>query len=103
MGNKIIMQLNFKTLNKNSFEIYSSFLKKNLKLLNLDYSFICLPKKKKRLTLLKSPHVNKTAREQFEICYFKACIQLFGSIKISTLKWILLNKPSTVQIKTKNK
>ena len=30
-------------------------------------SFIRMPSHTKRFTLLKSPHVNKTAREQFEI------------------------------------
>lgn len=100
---KTIIQLNLKTLNLNSFKIYSAFIKKKLKLLDIKYSFICLPVLKRRLTLLKSPHVNKTAREQFEIRYFKACIQLIGHMKISTVKWILLNKPSTIQIKIQNK
>lgn len=31
------------------------------------YNFLCLPTKKNKMTVLSSPHVNKTAREQFEI------------------------------------
>ena len=31
------------------------------------YNFLVLPTKKNKITVLSSPHVNKTAREQFEI------------------------------------
>jgi len=94
---KNYIQLNIQTLNKSSFSFYVEFLKKTLKTLNIKYSLFYLPKKKKRLTVLKSPHVNKTAREQFEIEYFNCCIQL-KSINSIVIKWILCNKPSTIHI-----
>ena len=99
---KNYIQLNIQTLDKNSFAFYIEFLKKVLKTLNLKYSLSYLPKKKKRLTVLKSPHVNKTAREQFEIKYFNCCIQL-ENINSIVIKWILCNKPSTLHIILKKK
>ena len=61
-----------------------------------------LPIKKKRITLLKSPHVNKTAREQFEIKTYKVVIQLLNGEKFKILKLLSLNKPKTVVITIKN-
>ena len=34
---------------------------------------IPLPTNKKKYTVLRSPHVNKKAREQFELCSYKRC------------------------------
>ena len=59
--------------------------------MGIKFSIFFLPIKRKRITLLKSPHVNKTAREQFEIKHYDVFeIEIF--YKFSVLKWILLNK-----------
>ena len=68
-----------------------------LEKLNIFYSFIHLPIKKKRITLLKSPHVNKSAREQFELKNYKSIItfsNLPNSTKMLTL--LTLNKPKII-------
>ena len=102
MKNKTI-QINIKTFDFNSLIIFVHFIKKILTHLNIKYSFFNLKKKKKRITLLKSPHVNKTSREQFEIKYYHFCLQITSYLKTPLLKWILFNKPSTLQIKLKTK
>ena len=77
---------------KSAFEIrvrlhsfnYSSLdaLKKQWKKISfkykLSYSSINLPVDKKRFTVLKSPHVNKKAKEQFEIRISNCLIVLRG-------------------------
>jgi len=45
---------------------------------NLSYSSINLPVKKERITLLKSPHVNKKAKDQYEICCLNRLVILRG-------------------------
>lgn len=58
--------------NKNS--IYNFFLffnRTSLRTLNAEIAYCQKNLKKKRLTVLKSPHVNKKAQEQFEYRLFK--------------------------------
>ena len=40
---------------------------------------IPLPTKKEKFTVLRSPHVNKKAREQFQICTYKRLIDIHSS------------------------
>ena len=40
---------------------------------------IPLPTKIERFTVLRSPHVNKKAREQFQLCTYKRLIDIFSS------------------------
>ena len=42
---------------------------------------VSLPKKKKRITILRSPHVHKKARDQFEIQTNTKLLNLEGSDK----------------------
>ena len=44
----------------------------------LSYMSINLPIEKKKITVLKSPHVNKKARDQYEILLLKSLIILKG-------------------------
>jgi small subunit ribosomal protein S10 len=59
-----------------------NFLKKKLKLFALNYDLKCssinLPVEKKKITVLKSPHVNKKARDQYEISLLNRLIILKG-------------------------
>ena len=95
------IKVNLKSVNLNSFKIYLLYLQKVLTNLGISYSFFILPKKKKRITLLKSPHVYKKAREQFEIITHKACFSINVKNKFSLIRWLFLNKPAIVQIKVK--
>ena len=40
---------------------------------------IPLPTHKRIFTVLRSPHVNKKAREQFQLCAYKRLIDIYGS------------------------
>jgi ribosomal protein S10 len=62
-----------------------------------------LPKRKKRITLLSSPHVNKVAREQFEITFYKSIflIPINKTNNIFYFKNFLLNKPKNISLKIK--
>jgi len=76
-------------------------IEKNFNTLKISFKYINLPNKKKRITLLKSPHVNKSAREQFQVTTYKTLILLKDKISLNQLKLIILNKPKTIKIAIK--
>jgi ribosomal protein S10 len=100
----IIVNLFIRTKNKNSLTQFLYFLKKNI---NKNFKAINLyfPKKKNKkvITLLKSPHVNKTAQEQFEIKFFSMQLKILTT---QTFKFLIFLKNiknflfSDIQIKT---
>jgi len=94
---EFILRIKLKSIDKISLNLYINFLKEKIKLYNKQYSIFNLPKKIKRITLLKSPHVNKKAREQFEIKIYTVIIKI--KIDLFKLKSLLINKPKTVIIK----
>ena len=96
-----MLQIKLKSLNKESITFYKIFTGKIFNLLNISFKRIDLPNKKKRITLLKSPHVNKSAREQFQITTYKTLILIENKITLNQLKLIVLNKPKTVKIAIK--
>ncbi len=63
---------------------------------------IPLPTKHERYTVLKSPHVNKTAREQFEIRTHKRLIEIFNPSghTIDALRNLTLPAGVDIKIKT---
>lgn len=96
------IQLKIKSIDEKSLKIYLTKIEKVLKTIKIDYKLFNLPKKRRRITLLKSPHVNKTAREQFEIIHYTSVIQLFSANKFYAFKILTLNKPKTVKVSIKN-
>jgi len=95
-------QLKIKSLNNQILKMYKKLLEKKFLKIKVNYTVFCLPKKKKRITLLKSPHVNKSAREQFEIKQY-SCLFGFKCLKdIKLVENLLINKPNTVSFKLKN-
>jgi len=96
------LHLNLRSVNSNCFHVYIKFIERLLVKLNLNFTLFNLPTTKKRITLLKSPFVNKRAREQFEIKFYKAIIRVHKDVNVSTLNFLLMNKPSTVQLKIQN-
>lgn len=86
---------------KTSLKIYTSILLSYFNNWNINYSNSSFPKTKKRITLLKSTHVNKKAKEHFEIESFKNTILIHSLIKINVLNILFLNKPRSVNIKIK--
>ena len=67
--------------NHNSIKNFFIFFNQALKNFNVIKKFIKKKKKKNFLTILKSPHVNKTAQEQFETRLFKRQISICYSQK----------------------
>ena len=64
----ILITLNLKSFNKHLFKEINKKIYKKSKIWNIDIkSWINLPTKTKRFTVLRSPHVNKSSREQFEL------------------------------------
>ncbi len=91
------VQLSMKSVNSQVLTFYKTFLKKVLLNLNLKYTMIGMPTKIKRITLLKSPHVNKSAREQFEMKTYKTTLDIHN-IHVKSLKYIIFNKPKAVTV-----
>jgi small subunit ribosomal protein S10 len=96
-----MIQINLKSLNKESLDIYANFIGKILKNLNVRYSSVNMPTKVKKLTLLKAPHVYKAAREQFIVKSYKTLIVLKSKVDSNKLRLLILNKPKTVKIRIK--
>jgi len=67
--------------NKKSAENCFLFFSNNMNELNVNIVKKYLKKKKKKnlLTILKSPHVNKTAQEQFESKLFSKQLNIYSS------------------------
>jgi ribosomal protein S10 len=95
-------QIKIKSLHRDSLNLYINFLTKTLQSIKINFSICNLPKKKNRITLLKSPHVNKSAREQIEIKYYSTVIQLNDNINQKILETLLVNKPKSVSVSVKN-
>jgi ribosomal protein S10 len=94
-------QFKIKSLNKKTLTIYKKFLIALLDKIQVQYSFFNLPTKQNKITLLKSPHVNKTAREQFSISHYSNVLQINQDLSAEIIKLIFANKPKTVKLNFK--
>lgn len=79
------------------------------KIYNLKIQRIQLPLRIKKFTLLKSPHIFKTARTQLEIRELKEIITIENFNRIQelqvfkkTLKKVIKNIPTTIRLKIKS-
>lgn len=99
MSNNIHYELKLISTDKDILNTYSKFLQKIFCKLNIKFKILFLPKQTKRITVLKSPHVYKKAREQFQINSFKKKI-FFKNFFLSAIfiKFLYINKPSQVKI-----
>lgn len=77
--NKIKIQFKFKTYHQYNFKnLTSKILKKLNGLAILHTGFVSLPIRRYRFTVIRSPHVDKKSREQFETkIYTKSFIAFF--------------------------
>ena len=71
--------LRFQTHNKESSKRFIETLNSLAKSKNLQFSSISLPIERKKFTVLKSPHVNKKAKEQYEIRFYNGLIVIKGN------------------------
>jgi len=62
---------------------------------------IPLPTNKRKFTVLKSPHVNKTAREQFQLCTYKRLLDIYSSSTKTVDALMRLELPSGVDVEIK--
>jgi small subunit ribosomal protein S10 len=62
---------------------------------------IPLPTHKKLFTVLRSPHVNKKAREQFEVMSYKRLIDIYSSSSKTVDALMKLELPSGVEVEIK--
>ena len=84
--------LTFSSKNKNSLNRFFLFFFNNIDL-DLDFQvfkkYFYKKKKIKKLTILKSPHVNKTSQEQFETRLFSRQLNIYS---LKNLKHLVLLK-----------
>lgn len=92
--------LKLKSLNKLSLLYYIKLVKVLLDKYKIKYSSITFPNKYKKVTFLKSPHVNKKAQEHFQLKIYNHLF-IFNLKNSIYLKQLLINKPKTVFIKLK--
>jgi len=62
---------------------------------------IPLPTHKRIYTVLRSPHVNKKAREQFELCAYKRLMDIYSSYSKTVDALMKLELPSGVEVEIK--
>ena len=62
---------------------------------------IPLPTHKRIFTVLRSPHVNKKAREQFQLCSYKRLMDIYSSSSKTIDELIKLELPSAVDVEIK--
>lgn len=107
------LKKNKKMCLKNNYKIYLRYQSFDPKLVELwieniknlsknvfSFSSIRLPLKKKRLTVLKSPHVNKKSRDQLELRLYNGLIVLKGfAFNPSLLENIFFLAGSDISVK----
>ncbi len=62
---------------------------------------IPLPTEKERYTVLRSPHVNKKSREQFQLCTYKRLVDIFSTSSKTVDALMKLELPSGVDVEIK--
>ena len=62
---------------------------------------IPLPTHKRKYTVLRSPHVNKKAREQFQLCSYKRLMDIYSSSSKTIDALMKLELPSGVDVEIK--
>ena len=62
---------------------------------------IPLPTKRKIFTVLRSPHVNKKARDQFQLCTYKRLLDIYSSTSKTVDALMKLELPSGVDVEIK--
>ncbi|MBX2846653.1 MAG: 30S ribosomal protein S10 [Saprospiraceae bacterium] len=62
---------------------------------------IPLPTEKKKFTVLRSPHVNKKSREQFQLSTYKRLLDIYSSSSKTVDALMRLELPSGVDVEIK--
>jgi small subunit ribosomal protein S10 len=95
--------IKLKSIDKITIQLYLFYITQILKKLKLKFDFKThLPSIKKKVTLLKSPHIYKTSMEQFQFKSYK-CIFYIKNIKKEILYFLIKNKPKNIKLNIKAK
>ena len=62
---------------------------------------IPMPNKKRCFTVLRSPHVNKKSREQFQLCSYKRLLDIYSTTSKTIDALMKLELPSGVEVEIK--
>lgn len=62
---------------------------------------IPLPTHKRIFTILRSPHVNKKARDQYQVCTYKRLLDIYSSTSKTVDALMKLELPSGVEVEIK--
>ncbi len=62
---------------------------------------IPLPTVKEKFTVLRSPHVNKKSREQFQLCTYKRLVDIYSNSNRAAEALMRLELPSGVDVQIK--
>jgi hypothetical protein len=82
-----------------SLNIYIKFLQTLFNELSIfDFSFFFFSNSRSLITLLKSPHVNKKAKEQFQSKKFKVLVSLPNN-NVKLISYLISNKPRSITLK----
>lgn len=87
----------YTSTSKNLLNLYKKFLILNFKNFFLNYLLINIPTKKKLKTFLKSPHVNKKSKENFNLHIYK--FKLHTTLNLKYLKILRFNVPKNIHLK----
>jgi small subunit ribosomal protein S10 len=60
-----------------------------------------LPTKKEKFTVLKSPHVNKKARDQYQLCTYKRLVDIYSNSSKTVDALMKIELPSGVDVEIK--
>ncbi len=87
----------YTSTSKNILNLYKQFLILNFKQLFFKYLLIAAPTKKKFKTFLKSPHVNKKSKENYNLAIYK--FKIFINLNLKYLKILRFNVPKNIHLK----
>ena len=98
-----VLDLKFKAFNKRALEVYVPFCVRVAKEMGIQTSgIIRMPVETRRMTVLRSPHVDKTARDQFEMQTHSRLVRVFNTSELASQKlvrYIEENLPADIFLK----
>lgn len=98
MTTKNFFTIKATSFNSNLLNLFYCFIQNLLKKYNIQRNTIYLKNKIKKFTLLKSPHVHKKAREQFQLIKYSFLVSFYipQSKSIDFFFFLKLNTPKMI-------
>lgn len=95
--NEKFIKIKYSSTSKHLLFSYLTYLKLIFIKFSIFYKLISLPIKKKKKTFLKSPHVNKKAKENFNFILHSS--NLYINFNLHVLKILRYNLPKNIFLK----